>query len=193
MMQKRNGRIQAGRRGIGVIVGEILLILITVVLAGILAIAASGLMRAPNAPPIGYNLAIFASGTGGGSSSTGSGSGFGPVGGAPTYQYSFMLAYSSPGITLGDLMFQIQTAQSAVVNAAGLTLSVEGLSQNVVATYYFSTATWHAGPGVTSNPTSLAITTENSLVVTSPTSLSGDTLIIFGQNSYSGQVSAGFP
>jgi flagellin-like protein len=190
----RSGRFRAGRRGVSPIIGEIMIVAITVVLAAVLAVMAGGLMRAPSPPPIGYNLAIFASGSGT-STGSGGGGGFSPVGSAPAtvYQYTFMLAYAGTGLVLGDMTFQVQSAQDMVVASAGVTLSVEGLGQNILATYYFSNATWHAGPGITSNPVNQVITTENSLVVSSPTVLSGDRLVIYGQNAYSGEVTAGFP
>jgi hypothetical protein len=176
---------------VSVIIAEIMLILVTVVLAAILAVMASGLMRAPQAPPLGYNFAIFSSGSG---ATTAPAHGNVPVGvGATVYTYSFMLAFTSRGMVLGDLQFQVQSPTDAVVQANGLTLSVEGLSQNVVAVYYFSNATWAAGPGVAGPATDQALSTENSLVVASPVSLGGDTLVIFGETAYSGEVTTGFP
>jgi len=162
------------KRGVSPIIATILLVAITVVLAAVLYILISGLTKGPGNTPIGTALAV------------GPANEAGPV--ATFYWYNFSIVSASGGLTLNNLAFQFQTSSGGIVTLAGSTVTAIGLTGASVGTYSTATGAWTAG-GTTlvSNQQQLIFKTTTNMIG------AGDTLVVFGSGSFSGQVTANIP
>ncbi len=148
----------------------------TVTLAAVLVVVVTGLVRSPASPPIGSELAATA--TPGGTSASSSGG----------YVYNFTLTYVGSSVEVGDLGFQVHGASGAIVSMAGGSVAIVGTAPGVLATYSFVTMSWQSG--LSSNPTSVMLSSDDSLSLTSSVPLDGDLFVILGQHAFAGQVTA---
>lgn len=165
---------QKARRGVSPIIATILLVAITVVLAAVLYILISGLTKGPGNTPLGTQLAVSPAKE----STKGT-----------TNWYNFTVQSAGGGLTLQNLVFQVQTTQGALVTMPGTaTMTVVGLTGATVGTYTISTGTWASGG-------STAVSNQQQFILTTPTttSLSGDVLVILGSGTFSGSIQATIP
>src|SRR5208283_3214906 len=176
------------KRAVSPIIATILLVAITVVLAAVLYVLISGLVRAPGSAPIDSAL-----GLGTGTLYTGSGQ----TGCAATdYCYKVTLASVSGGLTLGGINLQVKSATGTVfaigpvattglvslLNIAGTSI---GASPVIPLGGAVSVSTWASG-GSTQLVTSDTLWIDlGALGGTSPAG-TGLTLVIFGTGSYAG-------
>jgi flagellin-like protein len=173
-------RFGRSKRAVSDLIAEIMVIAMTVTLAGLLAVMVAGYSHSTNAPSLGYSLAI--------SPST---SGYAGT----TYYYNFSTTYAS-GLTLSNLAFELRAPNQATLPPTGIGLEAmavgpHGLSP--LATYSWSSEGWQAVPGGPADPGTSAWTTMDLIALTSPTSLAGDQLVALGENGFSGAVSAPMP
>jgi|SRR5579863_3829903 flagellin-like protein len=167
-VRARSSRWRRSPRAVSTIIATILLVAITVVLAAILYILITGIGKAPAKPPIGSELAVAAP-----TETT-----HGPA----NHWYNFSVISAGSGLTLGDVLFQLQTGSGGVIPwPAGTTFTVSNFTAHTIGTYNGATGSWSSGG-------SAPLTSQDTFIVyTAATSLSGDRLVIFGAGSYSGQ------
>jgi len=113
--------------------------------------------------------------------------------GAPTEQvsgtthwYNFSVQASSGGLRLNDLSFQVQTPSGSVVATTGWHLYAVNLTEAVVGVYTWSSGSWSSGG-------STLLSTQETIVLETTTSLSGDHLVVIGGGGFQGTVSTTIP
>ena len=176
---------QKKRRGVSPIIATILLVAITVVLAAVLYILISGLTKGPGNTPIGTALAM--------SGITDNG----PVG--TNYYYNLTVQSASGGLQMQSMGFQVQTSTGGIVVPAAGKVTVLSITNCGLAVYTFATNSW-ANPasgacaGVTLGAgASVANGQSFSMSTTTNVGGQGDSLIIIGAGSFSGQVTNPIP
>lgn len=87
------------------------------------------------------------------------------------YWYNFSVQSAGGGLVLDNLNFQVQTSTGLNVTSSGFTLVVLGPSSATLANYTMSTGNWSAGGGT-------LVTSQQTVSLESPRSLSGDTFIV---------------
>ena len=161
------------KRGVSPIIATILLVAITVVLAAVLYILISGLTKGPGNTPIGTALAL------------------GQIKEAQkgtNNWYNVSIASAGGGLTLSNMVFQVQGSGGGVVTLASPTVTVVGLAGTTIATFTMSSGTWASGGSTTaSNQQTIVILTTTNLVG------QGDSLLVYGSGSFSGSVSTSIP
>lgn len=103
------------------------------------------------------------------------------------YWYNFTVQTASGGLTWGNTAFQVQTPTGSIVTMpVSATLAILSLTGTTVASYSFATGIWQSG-------STLAVTNQQELSISTPSTLSGDTLHIIGTGSFTGTVVVTIP
>ena len=159
------------QRGVSPIIATILLVAITVVLAAVLYILISGLTKGPGNTPLGTSLAL----------------------GKPienqkgvNFWYNFSVQSAGGGLVMNNMNFAVLTTSNGIITPTGMTMNVLGLTGTSVATYTMTTGSWASG-------STLAVTTQQTISLDSPSALSGDNLVISGSGTFQGTVQVAIP
>lgn len=167
-------RSRSATRGVSPLIATILLVAMTIVLAAVLYILLSGVVRNTPSTPLGTELSLAPPRE--------------ESAGTTHHWYNFTIVVAGGGIRYGQLTFQLQTTTASIVQLpAGTTVKALDLYGVTRATYNVATASWSMGA-------SLAVSNTHRLVLDSGSlQLSGDRLIVYGNNGVSGSISANIP
>jgi flagellin-like protein len=195
------------KRGVSPIIATILLVAITVVLAAVLYVLISGLVHGPGNTPIstalGVGGATLVSGTSAAAAVPfGSGAACAIIASPLVnyhYCYTVTITTASTGLTLGSLNFQITTVSGGAPTIAAGGIAMTSIAGTVIA--YGTTADPYVNSAQPFTYSGVTATTQVATSMTiwldmgnaaSPAGL-GDTLTVFGVDSYSGSVSVPLP
>jgi flagellin-like protein len=199
---KRQNWRKKNKRGVSPIIATILLVAITVVLAAVLYVLISGLVKGPGNTPIGSAfgmsapVSVITCATGSTLALKGCTAG--------DYAYAVTITSASSGVTLSSINLAVMTSTGAVdqyatgatgggfavTNIAGATLADTAVAQ----TTPMSSSSWtYVAPGTASTQLTTSMTIWVDLGLTPVPSGTELTLVVYGVGSYSGSVSVVLP
>lgn len=169
---------KARKRGVSPIIATILLVAITVVLAAVLYVLISGLTKGPGTTPIGtafgFGTAQQASNTNCAANTAGE-------------CYTVGVASASSQVTTASVSFAVQNGGAGV--SAGAVVTLLDISGSPLAVYTVGTG-WAASTGQT---LPISFSSTQTLVLSTTSSVAGDTLVAAGTGSLQGTTSVALP